>query len=690
MKKLVCFFLILNLISNIRVEYQAIIVGSDPSGRRSPVYIELPDEIKTLNYGETTTITETCIIVHRGEVGWDRIPVQPKWNVRLKNIEATVPMQYAFASIVANANKKRKVILNYPPVSSVWHLPAGIAQLTTVLRAHGHEVLQRYGHIIGLEYVLKEYGGEDIELALATMRNPQSDINALYDARMTFERVSGGIVTQDKFEVARNNASFVSSYYDGTIERALEAVKDREQHLWYDYFTKVEMPLARDFKPDLYGVSVADERQFIQGLILASMVKDEIPGCLVVLGGNFWGRMMHAFHLEGFEKFFDLCCHAIVYAEGFQIALELAETLDPSQCSGTVWCKDGKVIVNPRTTTPIDFETLPTPHYEGYPQWSPDIVPNIYTMSNCPMQCGFCAIAAASDSFLKKPRSMSPKRIAEHMIKLGETIGATRFDITDETFSIVRQLALGEELKRLGHKATWECYLTITDELLNETVCRDMFERGCRAVQLGLESLSPETLKREHKGWNHPKNYAHILANLKKAGIQTHVFLLIGLPGEPLHWGLRWLAFLERHGENILTIKAGRYRLTRMSPEEQFGKHSEFIEVLPDDKPLHLNRNFRYRNVSNKRIDAMRDVLEEACRRHWAYAVTSTIPWWVNRGQYTWKELEAMAKFLPQEPSVPHLDQTLTKVSAIVRDELNQDVKFKTYEDVLAFARTLL
>jgi hypothetical protein len=126
-----------------------------------------------------------------------------------------------------------------------------------------------------------------------------------------------------------------------------------------------------------------------------------------------------------------------------------------------------------------------------------------------------------------------------------------------------------------------------------------------------------------------------------------------------------------------------------MSPEEQFGRHNEFIEVLPDDKPLHLNRNFHYKDVSGKRVFAIRDLLEEACRRHWAYAVTSTIPWWINRGRYTWEQLEVMAKPLPQEPSVPHLDQALTKVSAIIRDELGQNVRFESYEDVLDFARTL-
>src|SRR3990167_2766197 len=580
----------------------------------------------------------------------------------------------------------KKIILNYPPVSSPWHLPTGIAQLAAVLRSDGHEVVQRYGHILGLEYVLKQHRGERIEEALRIICNPGSGVLDWYQARKIFEEVSRSIPTQDRFVVERNNVVYVSSYYDGTIGRALEAIRNREQHLWYDYFAKVEVPIAQDIKPDLYGISIADERQLIQGIILASLIKDTLPNCLVVLGGNFWSRVTSAFQLPGFAAFFDFC-DAIVYREGFQPMLELAGTLDPRSASGTVWRDGDRVVVNSPTTKPTPFETLPTPHYDGGArQWSPDFVPSLYTMSNCPMACGFCAIAAGSDSFLAKPRSMSPQRIAEHMARLG----ASRFEIFDETFTIPRQLELGMELKRVDLPTTRDCYPTVTDSLAKPETCVKLYEAGCRNVQLGLETLSPDTLLREHKQWNTPKNYGVILANLKAAGIQTHVFLIVGIPGEPLHWGLKWLPFLEDYGDNVLTIKSGRYRLTRHGPDEKGEAHSQLIEVMPDTKPLHLNRDFRYRSVSRKKVEATRDILEQACRRHWAYGVTSTIPWWVNRGRYSWDELKRMAQVLPPEQDVRHLDNVIVRANTIVREELKREVTFSNFDDVATFARTLL
>lgn len=512
--KLICVVAMLCVlnISNVEVLQATTVFQKDISGRGAETNLIFPDgRIISIPEGKSYTVHEECIASYRGETGWYRVPIKPQKHIHvsIKQVDAA-RTEYLLAGVVIM--QRRKVILNYPPVSSVWHLPTGLAQLTSVLREYGHDVMQRFGHILGLEHVLRECGGADIDQALATVRNPHSDINALYAARTTFERVSRGIPTEDKFEVARNNASYVSSYYDGTIERALQAVRNRDQHLWCDYFTKVELPLVRDFKPDVYGISVADERQFIQGIILASMVKDELPGCLVVLGGNFWSRVTNAFQLPEFAQFFNHC-DVIVYREGFQPLQKLVATLDPAQAPGVAWRKNGQVVVNPTTQNPTDFEILPTPAFDGGArQWSPDFVPSLYTMSNCPMACGFCAIAAGSDTFLTKPRSMSPRKIAEHMAKLG----THRFEIFDEMFPIPRQLALGEELKRIDHKATWECYLTVTNNLVDRATCDKLYEAGCRAVQLGLETLSPDTLLQEHKQWNTPANYGVILENLRK------------------------------------------------------------------------------------------------------------------------------------------------------------------------------
>ncbi len=111
---------------------------------------------------------------------------------------------------------------------------------------------------------------------------------------------------------------------------------------------------------------------------------------------------------------------------------------------------------------------------------------------------------------------------------------------------------------------------------------------------------------------------------------------------------------------------------------------------MQDIKPLHLNRDFRYRSLSRKKVEATRDILEQACREHWAYGVTSTVPWWVNRGRYTWDELKRMAQVLPPEQDVRHMDNAIVKANTIVKEELKREVSFSNFNDVATFARTLL
>ena len=686
--KLLCFFAILCALHlfHIDVSYAVTVHQRDTSNRHEVTYVHFADgRMVSIPEGKSLTVSEPVTVNYRSEMGWLTVPTTPKPVITITFNDDVVKSEFALVTLIATP--KRRVILNYPPVSSVWHLPAGISMLAAYLQERGHQVTQHYGHIAGLKYVLREHGGETIDKALATIRDSKSDIKALYDARMTFERVSSGIITQDKFVVERNNVTYVSHYYDGSIEKMLDAIRNRKEHLWYSYFAHAEVPFAKNVRPHLYGISIADERQFVQGCILAAMIKETLPNTLVVMGGNFWARPLGAYLLPQCAEMFDYC-DAIVWGEGFRALEVLTETLTPSSAPGTVWRSgDNRVIVNP-VSLPIPFETLPTPVFDGsVRQWSPDFVPSLYPASNCLTKdrCDFCAIEAGSATFHGKPREMSPRRMAEHIL----AIGASRFEIVSAMFPVSRQIALGKRLKERGLSATWDCYMTADNTLVKQDVCDALAEAGCGDVMVGFESLAPETLAQAEKTWNKPENYGIILSNLRKAGIQTHVFLLIGLPGEPLHWGLKWIAFLEKYGRDILTIKAGRYRVTRLSRDETEGKNGQWIEVLPDTKPLHLNRDFRYRVVSNKKVDAMRTVLEEACRRHWAYGVTSTIPWWVNRGRYSWEELEQMAKVLPPEKEVPHLERALAKVASIVKEELGQKVSFNSFEDLLAFSRTL-
>ena len=667
----------------LKVEYYSLVEGQDLSLAGFPSYVETQSgETITLNNGETLTLAQPGTVRQWIEFTWVTLPVKPTAHVRvdLKKFFCLKPDEQL--CLLVCATQRRRIMLNWPPVSSPWHLPTGIPAVAAYLRERGHEVVQRYSHIAALEHGLCKYGGHEVSRALRTIRRPESDIVALYQARRVLEETSEKIPADGEFAILRNNVHYVSLDRDGTIAGVLRAVRNRERHIWYDHFRE-EVKFAENFRPDIYGISIADERQLLSGCVLASMVKDAMPGTMVVLGGNFWSQVS-PYEEPDFQKFFAFC-DAVVYREGFVPLTELTTTLNPQEMSGAVWFDGKEVQVNKPTSTPILFETLPTPVFEPEPKpWTPYTAYPLYTVSNCPYACGFCAIGAGSDTYLCKPRAMSPKRIAEHMIALG----GYYFDIADESFLIDRQLALGRELAQRGYRAEWACLATADNRLINPGTCERLYAAGARNFQMGLEFLRAEELQAESKGRNKPEHYGLILRNLRQAGILTHVFGIIGHPSWPLTTGLPWLDFLNEHGRNILTLKIGRWRLVRMSPD---GRNPRWLplKVLPG-KPLHPNFDFHYlrSGMSRKRVEALYDLMEQASREHWAFEVTSTIHW-ADRIRFTWNKFEAMAEKLPRPAEVPHLGEAVRKVGNVIREELSRDVQLRTFQDTVAFSQSL-
>src|SRR5918992_3306986 len=175
--------------------------------------------------------------------------------------------------------KESTVVLSYPPVSSVWHLPMGIGYLAGALMERGHRVVQEYGYIKATEHVLHGHGGSSIDNALAVVRSPESTIIERYDARILFENVSRRVESEiETFVVERNNVRCDYSSFKGDIDELYRILRNPEEHVFYDYFANVEVPRAAALRPDFYGVSISDERQLVSGCILASIVKRALPG----------------------------------------------------------------------------------------------------------------------------------------------------------------------------------------------------------------------------------------------------------------------------------------------------------------------------------------------------------------------------------------------------------------------------
>src|SRR5688572_167109 len=121
--KIICVVAMLCVLNISRVEVlqAATVSQKDISGRGSETNLIFPDgRIISISEGQNYTVHEECIASYRGETGWYRVPIKPQKQIHIsfKQVDAA-RTEYLIAGVGMVITQRRKVILNYPPVSSV-------------------------------------------------------------------------------------------------------------------------------------------------------------------------------------------------------------------------------------------------------------------------------------------------------------------------------------------------------------------------------------------------------------------------------------------------------------------------------------------------------------------------------------------------------------------------------------------
>lgn len=286
--------------------------------------------------------------------------------------------------------------------------------------------------------------------------------------------------------------------------------------------------LLQRVKPDVVGFSQWTHNRQIT-LHLARLTKQQLPQCLVLLGGG------HATHeAESILKRHpevDL----IVAGEGEETLLELLETLQQhrplSDIAGLV-IRDGGTV---RSTAPRprirDLDSLPYPGSYLHEATGVDIELQpqfISTSRGCPSACRFCS----SPTFWGRTvRTRSPASVVDEFLFQRRQFGMLYLSLRDDTFTADRRRTI--ELCRLllERRATmfWNCQTRV--EAVDEETLIWMKRAGCECVQLGVESGSPRILQQLGKRIT-PEQVVQACDAVHRTGLQLSVYLIAGVPGE--------------------------------------------------------------------------------------------------------------------------------------------------------------
>ncbi len=176
-----------------------------------------------------------------------------------------------------------------------------------------------------------------------------------------------------------------------------------------------------------------------------------------------------------------------------------------------------------------DLKGLPSPRYDLI-----DLrryrIPNLpaQTTRGCPYACSYCEVTQVYGA---RFRYRPPDEVVEE-VKTLMRLGKRRFVyFVDDIFNAHRKhaFAVMEGLKTL--KVNWTCLCTANvgddGEMLDL-----MRASGCLHINIGMESVDPESLRSVNKKQNHADRYKEQFAAIRQRGIEFSLNVMFGLDGD--------------------------------------------------------------------------------------------------------------------------------------------------------------
>jgi radical SAM superfamily enzyme YgiQ (UPF0313 family) len=239
----------------------------------------------------------------------------------------------------------------------------------------------------------------------------------------------------------------------------------------------------REHRPRHVGISVLTNMA-IPAHKLARLCKEEVPDCVVVVGG------VHAEAMpESMLK--NSAIDAVCRGDGEELMREVVDGEPFAAILGLSYREGEAIRHNPPRPVEMNLDRYPFPAYHlvDFKNYFPAVgsyrnLPaiNMLMTRGCPGKCTFCNSARTT------LRSRDPARVVEQIRLLRERHGIRQVQFYDDTFTVVKKLALEfcERLTAADLGVTWTAY--IRGDCFSDDLARAMKRAGCHQVLIGIET----------------------------------------------------------------------------------------------------------------------------------------------------------------------------------------------------------
>jgi len=319
-------------------------------------------------------------------------------------------------------------------------------------------------------------------------------------------------------------------------------------------FDEIEKRIA-EARPDIVGISCIFSSQFQNTLEVARRAKRVNPEIITVVGGSHPTFLAEQCLYQGSGAI-----DFIVKGEGEFALRELIEALRQGRgvedVPGLAWIEeeDSSAVASGKISGRFRESPMraPYPKLDDIPFPARDLFPlekyhrisqpmgivykqrpfmNLITSRGCPYRCAFCS---STNFWGNKYRTRSPENVLAEMQELKDKYGIREFKFFDDnlTADLARAKKIFQGMIERNLKVSWNTPNGIHIARLDEEMLDLMKKSGCYELTLAVESGDPSVLKYIiHK----PTNLAEIKKSaklLRKKGIGSYGFFIIGFPGE--------------------------------------------------------------------------------------------------------------------------------------------------------------
>lgn len=220
------------------------------------------------------------------------------------------------------------------------------------------------------------------------------------------------------------------------------------------------------------------------------------------------------------------------------------------------------------------LEGLPLPRWDkmDLKRYGPFKTYSLMSSRGCPMQCEFCSERLyLGGGYRTRP--------TEDVIADIKHTGSKYVFFGDSDFGGKRSRSMELMEAMIPLKVRWSALWT--SNLCNDAEFMDLAKRsGLLHVNMGIESINPDTLKEMNKKFNKVSRYSELLGNLRKGGISYSLNFIFGWDTETPEVFQSTLNFLVEEKVpvayfNILTPERGTMFYERMKSENRILKMEE-------------------------------------------------------------------------------------------------------------------